>query len=490
MQYRLNGDVEYHDPVESSTTLCPFLPGQQVNVLDVPVQGRSVNGYTRPDSSESLGSTVFTLDPLDKYSRPKPPSCRGDLSAALVDQRGARVPMHDAAPSFISPQSTSRNHSSFENPRTPPPKANIVLRGRPRSARSPIKQSIVAIFHKTRWSRSAGSFSRQQPENELRENVLLPVTAINDSRFAVYKNSSSAADIGCLPDANFSISKGSSEVKSKNSAAPAEAELSAPFEDLPRVAAKPGNLDSKRLHEDIHWDACNPCDDIPLDHLRTRNSFLEDVLANHDSTPAKGAEQPDSALVSGDQFMLNVDHSVDINVINHDDVKYHPQPYSDSDVSSYKSADNFSPGLAPSTLQTDAMSPYHLPQPETPSMSEFGDGVFDFKLMSESELQDAVSNVMESDEISLHRLRLGSPRSVHDAAYSGCHEYSLPPIEHESPTLSKMLTKNSKSSYSELPLEARANNHSLQSWNKDFQSSATMSEDLIEDLGYLGELII
>lgn len=479
--------MEYHDPVESSTTSCPFLPGQQVNVLDVPVQGRSVNGHTRPDSSESFGSAVFTLDPLDKYSRPRPPSSGRDLSAALVDQRGARIPMHDAAPSCISPQSTGGNHSSFETPRTPPPKAKIVLRGRPRSARSPIKQSIVAIFHKTRWSRSAGSFSRQQPEHELHENFMQPVTAINDSHFAAYKNSSSAADMSCRLDANSSISKVSS---AKNSAAPAEAELSEPFEDLPRVAAQPGECDSKQLHGDIYRDACNPCDGTPWDHLRTRNSFLEDASANHDSTPSKGAEQPDSALVSGDQFMLNVDHSVDIHVINHDDVQYHPHTYSDSDASSYKSADNFSPGLAPSTLQTDAMSPYHLPQPETPSMSEFGDGVFDFKLMSESELQDAVSNVMESDEISLHRLRLGSPRSVHDAAYSGCHEYSLPPIEHESPTLSKMLTKNSKSSYSELPLEAHANNHSLQSWNQDFQSSATMSEELIEDLGYLGELII
>ena len=35
--YRLDDDIEFHNSAEPSTTQCPMLPGQLVNVLDMPV---------------------------------------------------------------------------------------------------------------------------------------------------------------------------------------------------------------------------------------------------------------------------------------------------------------------------------------------------------------------------------------------------------------------------------------------------------------------
>ncbi|KAF2874052.1 hypothetical protein BDV95DRAFT_604266 [Massariosphaeria phaeospora] len=56
-------DNEQHNPSEPSTAVCPLLPGQRLNVLDVPSDSSS--------SSESSG--VFTRNPADRYLTPVPP---------------------------------------------------------------------------------------------------------------------------------------------------------------------------------------------------------------------------------------------------------------------------------------------------------------------------------------------------------------------------------------------------------------------------------
>ena len=71
--YRLDDDSECHNPAEPFTSSCPLLPGQYVNVLEVPVQyvypSSAANTYT-----SSFEERVFTLDPTDKFVSPQPPS--------------------------------------------------------------------------------------------------------------------------------------------------------------------------------------------------------------------------------------------------------------------------------------------------------------------------------------------------------------------------------------------------------------------------------
>lgn len=64
--YRID-DNEYHDSTQPSTTLCPLLPGQRLNVLEVPFESRS-----RSNSASSISSGIHTLDPEDKYLTPRP----------------------------------------------------------------------------------------------------------------------------------------------------------------------------------------------------------------------------------------------------------------------------------------------------------------------------------------------------------------------------------------------------------------------------------
>lgn len=58
-------DEDSHNPSEPTTTTCPLLPGQKLNVLEVPVETRSRS------SSEVPGT--FTRNPQDKFLTPMPP---------------------------------------------------------------------------------------------------------------------------------------------------------------------------------------------------------------------------------------------------------------------------------------------------------------------------------------------------------------------------------------------------------------------------------
>lgn len=70
-QYRINDDEEYHDPSQPATSACPLLPGQTLNVLEVPYDtGRCVSRSR--SSSVSISSAVQTLNPDDRYLTPRP----------------------------------------------------------------------------------------------------------------------------------------------------------------------------------------------------------------------------------------------------------------------------------------------------------------------------------------------------------------------------------------------------------------------------------
>ncbi|KAF4332915.1 hypothetical protein FBEOM_13287 [Fusarium beomiforme] len=69
-QYELDGSVETHDPALPSTTACPYLPGQTVNTLIVPVEQAL---RQRSASLTSMCATdLKTMNPESKYVTPRP----------------------------------------------------------------------------------------------------------------------------------------------------------------------------------------------------------------------------------------------------------------------------------------------------------------------------------------------------------------------------------------------------------------------------------
>ncbi|KAI1119990.1 hypothetical protein F5Y10DRAFT_143997 [Nemania abortiva] len=69
--YEVDGSTETYNPSLPTTTACPFLPGQTVNTLDVPLERRT---RLKSASMNSLRNTDYkTMDPADRFTAPRAP---------------------------------------------------------------------------------------------------------------------------------------------------------------------------------------------------------------------------------------------------------------------------------------------------------------------------------------------------------------------------------------------------------------------------------
>lgn len=71
--YLLNDDVESYSEVEPVTTKCPLLPGQPLNVLNVPIILPDSHSHGRSNSESSEKVDYRTMNPEDKYMNPRKP---------------------------------------------------------------------------------------------------------------------------------------------------------------------------------------------------------------------------------------------------------------------------------------------------------------------------------------------------------------------------------------------------------------------------------
>ncbi|KAF2202491.1 hypothetical protein GQ43DRAFT_470867 [Delitschia confertaspora ATCC 74209] len=114
--YKVNGDDEYHNPLEPSTTFCPLLPGQRLNILDVPME---MTG-SHSSSMSSISSYVFTRNPQDKFRNPAPPKTlpRARASDTCIEPYPVPVQLK-----VIPPTAT------YKRMRTPSPRVYRRIRG-------------------------------------------------------------------------------------------------------------------------------------------------------------------------------------------------------------------------------------------------------------------------------------------------------------------------------------------------------------------------
>ncbi|GIJ83461.1 hypothetical protein Asppvi_002283 [Aspergillus pseudoviridinutans] len=72
--YLLDNDVEYFNEAEPVTSLCPLLPGQPLNVLQVPViLPDTRHTHSLQDNPSSRQPDIRTMNPEDKYMNPRRP---------------------------------------------------------------------------------------------------------------------------------------------------------------------------------------------------------------------------------------------------------------------------------------------------------------------------------------------------------------------------------------------------------------------------------
>ncbi|KAF2026225.1 hypothetical protein EK21DRAFT_74653, partial [Setomelanomma holmii] len=122
--YKVDDDEECHDPSKPSTTVCPLLPGQRLNLLEIPSERHSRS------NSEPLDG--FTRNPSDRFLNPVPPASLRPLPSPRLHSassstspmplpspwtpRSATYPPTDA---FLSPNVVRHARSASASPHMP-----------------------------------------------------------------------------------------------------------------------------------------------------------------------------------------------------------------------------------------------------------------------------------------------------------------------------------------------------------------------------------
>lgn len=98
--YKIDDVTDFHNVCERATTTCPLLPGQLVNVLNVPYAFSG--NRSRDASTDSSSSERRTMDPNDKFENPrpapaKPEPMRLSTSPTTMEPRGLEevIPSND-----------------------------------------------------------------------------------------------------------------------------------------------------------------------------------------------------------------------------------------------------------------------------------------------------------------------------------------------------------------------------------------------------------
>jgi len=104
LQYELDGASETHDPSLPTTNACPYLPGQTVNTLWVPVEQPS---RKRSASLNSLRDEDYkTMNPADKFATPRPAPVPSESSTTFRRIGSApRLLSHKRSARSLSPGS-------------------------------------------------------------------------------------------------------------------------------------------------------------------------------------------------------------------------------------------------------------------------------------------------------------------------------------------------------------------------------------------------
>lgn len=158
-----------------------------------------------------------------------------------------------------------------------------------------------------------------------------------------------------------------------------------------------------------------------------------------------------------------------------------------SSSSQYTMNDLFSPSLSTASAFTGPMSPYHLSQPGTPLVNDFGD---DYAGAHDSEMWSSPMRGVEEGDLLPAKPHVGPVPPVSHAAnhddgvFKG---YSLPAEEQ---TSRLKLHEPSKQAFSaRSPLEHKNGKQLVESWNDGSAQRTTGMTELLEDLGYLRGMI-
>ena len=471
-----------------------------VNVLDVPVQGEMLLGERRNISSSSLDSAVFTLDPKDKYL---PPGVRRATTTSAVHARKARLPT--TTRSIVR---ASRNGSTGAEgaPETSKKIKTVLTLERQRS--------LLSVFHRMRQTRSAPSntksslvrprqiFSRtgqSTKQDELpNQSPSLPTTRAG----AGFESPSIAGGADrALTALMVNLTGPKHNVHPLEQLKSSDYSQSAhPNEREQRLSDEPATS-SVRKSESSFLSSY-----IPLEQLGDNPSNFATPLSDHldrlNLAPIAGEKStdPTKTPLEKQTTIPNAVPSIEMPGLLELDFRSPKYEYAES-LASYDTSANFSPCLAPNTTHSGLTSPCHL-SPETPVTSDTGDYFLPPIRDSESLTQMGRRTSGDLEHLSVNppcrparpmsKSQGGNGQSSHATPLGGFQGYSPHDHAHASAiTVRKLPRISSKKTDCAPPFTQQSSKQDLvHSWNDGSEHHVTALEELVDDLGYLGEVII
>lgn len=465
----------------------------------------------RDISSSSLDCQVFTLDPQDKYLRT---GVRRASTTSAVHARKAGLP------------ATTRALDQAQ--RNGPNGAAVVSQTSKRTQsvlNSERRCSLLSVFHQMRQTRSAGSnaksnlawprkiFSRDRKPSRQVASDAVPETAKQHNRAlspSPTRNQDGSESPNRLPTAvpmyraptAFIVELASSD--HSQSIPPNKRKQG--FEDENATfsvrKSETSSLSSyhtpiEQLRDTLSYLASTAADErdvmVLRDHLDQLN-LAPDVVKTFTYPTKMPLDEPTT--------LLNATPPTDLFGSLTLDSQSPKCDYAES-LASYAASANFSPCLASNTTYSEMMSPCHLSQPETPIMSEFGDELLPTLRNSESFAQmgqctgsDLGLSLAKPSESGAGQpnvlLPQGGDMQTSHATLDGYQGYSLPnhnhayvPAVRERPSLT-FRQADGASSFD----QQKTKQDLVHSWNDGSQHHMTALGELVDDLGYLGKMII
>lgn len=444
---------------------------------------------------------MYTLDPEAKYIKPRPFVHRTPLYSSLtdIDIASAAALPGEALQSTVT-ASHKKNNSSAVYRQSARSSSSALSAQKPQSSGSPTKRMLLAAFCKMRVTRSAGFTIRSDSEREQRDHPPILEQSISEAHYTQitklgpteYDADVSAAKFPVAsttqdPRPSFSGQHDGKPVLPILDRLPSNEQLSSlclerPDDQAALSVATEKNFRSSNLPYSNSLDPVRE-DDSVFEELPINKERLSLVSATIESASILNSWQTDTVTA---QVSPGVNHE---SHLPFDEIYDGAQSCSGSDSPSYTTSNFFSPGLAPGSVNTDGMSPYHLSQPDTPSISEFGGDLLETTLVSNREPYVTLPNFHGPKN-----LRIGSTANLHDTEYpelEGFQGYRLSETEQASAlTLRKFPSIALESRGGDAPFGKQASKDLVHFWNDGSGHRITALEELVDDLGYLGELIV
>lgn len=445
---------------------------------------QAVGSRPRSGSCSSSESHVYTLDPRAKYLKPQPSSPLttfissftklGNASVATVSEKGRT---HTAK--LLLSQSSSRGLHREREIRT----AKASSTRKALSSGSPTRRLLSAAFAKMRLTRSAGLTAGYAGRlHSSRADPRRPESGTH------------APNAGCNPPA-------------QDCGAPVIAVDRDVTGNLPQIHDQDVKVAPTVLRDKYSYERLSLYF-LSADDQTARGNFVEEIWLTSSTTSLEQLRNRKSSFESSpiyaqrhrlSTFIANSEAVSGSNTLSTDG-KYSTEEANDQkadlpheeifngaqndagSVSSYTTNNIFSPDLASSSVYTGGMSPFHLSQPDTPSISDFGEDALSGGLSSDTNYCDLLETQGPWDT---------STSGLSARAYAGFQEYSLSETDQVSVLTVRKDTKDSlESNGFGNPYGQHGSKGLVHSWNDGSEHRMTALEELVDDLGYLGELII